>query len=190
MLEVVVGDVRGPAETLDDEVLVSVWLLETIDEITVGLVVVLEGQPAPAQRVVHSEPEQDVVSDDDKPELVDDGVPRTDEPPDVGVEPPGVVVELPNIIVELVFGARSEAEEAATVGWLDADVEDRRLEVVESVREVLDVRSETAVEMLDELHPKPLHDVNPDEVLPVPVSVAAVDWLDNRDEVPVGGMGV
>lgn len=178
----VVEDVRGPVEPFDDEVLVSVWLLETTDEITVGLVIVVEGQPAPAQRVVHSEPEQDVVSDDDKPELVDDGVPRTDEPTGV--------VELPNIIVELVLGARSEAEEAATVDWLDADVEDRRLEVVESVREVLDVRSETALEMLDELHPKPLHDVNPAEVLPVPVSVVAVDWLDNRDEAPVGRMDV
>ncbi|KAL8990977.1 MAG: hypothetical protein Q9177_000497 [Variospora cf. flavescens] len=182
VLTVVVEDVRGPVEPFDDEVLVSVWLLETTDEITVRLVIVLEEQPAPVQRVVHSEPEQDVVSDDDESELVDDGVPRTDEPPDVGVEPPGVVVELPNIIVELVLGARSEAEEAATVGWLDADVEDRRLEVVESVREVLDVRSETALEMLEELHPKPLHDVNPYEVLPVPVSVVAVDWLDSRDE--------
>ncbi|KAL8654140.1 MAG: hypothetical protein Q9210_001686 [Variospora velana] len=160
-------------------------VVELVLRISAGLAEAPEAAvvlPAPAQRVVHSEPEQDVVSDDDKPELVDDGVPGTDEPP-------GVVVELPNV-VELVLGASSEAEEAATVGWLDADAEDRRLEVVEIVREVLDVRSETALEVLDELHPKPLHEVDPDEVLPVPVSVVAVDWLDDRDEAPVERMDV
>ncbi|KAI4089271.1 MAG: hypothetical protein LQ344_005489 [Seirophora lacunosa] len=195
-LKVVVADVGKPAGPLGDDVRVSAWLLEidkevvpvsiwlaeTSEEITVALDAVLEGQPAPTQRVAHSEPEQDVVSDDDGGGLARAVLLETDDPP--------------GVVVELALGVSSEAEVVATDGWLDADAEDRILEVAGLVREVPDVPLETKgadsvpLEVLDEEHPKPVHKVDPDDVLLVPVSVVEVDWLCDREEELVGRVDV
>ncbi|KAL8959859.1 MAG: hypothetical protein Q9193_003345 [Seirophora villosa] len=194
--KVVVGDVGKPAGPLGDNVPVSAWLLEidkdvvpvsvwlaeTSDEMTVTLDVVLEGQPAPGQRVVHSEPEQDVVSDDDEGELARAVLLGTDDPA--------------GVVVELALGVSSEAEVVATDGWLDADAEDRILEVAGAVREVPDVPLETKgadsvpLEVLDEEHAKPVHGVDPYDVLLVAVSVVEVDWLCDREEELVGRVDV